>query len=64
MKQLADVIFSPLLITFYFIFSPLPFELASTEHPEQCGVYLGQESSFMHMTPRQSRRAESGDEGR
>lgn len=62
MKQLADVIFFSLYISP--IFSPPSFELGSTEHPDCCGVYLGQESSFMYMTPRQSRRTERGDEGR
>lgn len=63
MKQLAVVIFfhstSPV-----FFFHPLFFELRSTEHPDCRSVYLGQESSFMYMTPRQSRRTERGDEGR
>lgn len=40
------------------------FELGSAEHPVCCSVYLGQESSFMYMTPRQSRWTERKDEGR
>lgn len=62
MKQLTDVIFFfPHLSNFFF---SLLFELGSTEHPDCCSVYLGQESSFMYVTPRQSRRTERGDEGR
>lgn len=52
--------FSPHLCNF----TPPFFELGSTEHPDCFCVYLGQESSFMYMTPRQSRRTERGDEGR
>lgn len=52
--------FPPHLSIFLFLFC----EPGSTEHPDLRSVYLGQESSFMYMTPRQSRRTERGDEGR
>lgn len=64
MKQLADVIFFTPHHSIPPLRSPPFFELGSTEHPDCCSVYLGQESSFMYMTPRQSRRTERGDEGR
>ena len=51
---------SPHRSIFLFLFC----EPGSTEHPDLRCVYLGQESSFMYMTPRQSRRTERGDEGR
>lgn len=71
MNQLADVwVFfffclssSLIAASSLFFFSPF-IELGPTEHPDRCGVYLGQESSFMYMTPGQSRRTERVDEGR
>lgn len=39
-------------------YPPSYFLLLSTEHPDWGGIYLGQESSFMYMTPRRRRLTE------